>query len=371
MAGNDHGRDFDPRRFTRSVCPKKKPGSLTSFKKMMKDLIQIDASSKEPKYQQILNEVISSIEKGTLHHGQQLPSISELSGWQNVAKVTVAKAYEDLRKRGVIQARHGKGFYVANTAVRSSLNIFVLFDTLNAYKETLYFALKAGLPEGAQLSLFFHHYDRVLFETLITNNLNNYNYFMIMPHFNEDVSEVINRIPKDKLVVIDKSVDQVSGSYASVYQDFENDIYAALTSGMDLLKKYKKLTLVLSKGQFQFVPDGIIAGFKRFGQDLKMNCGITDKLTPDLIKKGEAYLIFSDRDLIEFVKNVHHEKLRLGKDIGLISYDDTPMKEILEGGITVISTDFEQMGETLSSIVNEKRLDQIANPSRLIRRKSL
>ncbi|TLV03362.1 GntR family transcriptional regulator [Dyadobacter luticola] len=337
----------------------------------MKDLIQIDARSREPKYQQILNEVISSIEKGTLNHGQQLPSISELSNWQNVAKVTVAKAYEELRQRGVILAKHGKGFYVANTEVRGVLNIFLLFDTLNPYKETLYFALKAGLPENTRLNLFFHHYDRHLFETQISNNLSNYNYFVIMPHFNEDVSAVINRIPKDKLVIIDKSVDGVTGTYAAVYQDFENDIYNALTSGLDLLKKYKKVTLVLARGQFQFVPDGIIKGFKKFAKQQEIKCAIVDNLVSGSFKKGEAYLLFSDRDMISFVKEVHTLGWKLGKDIGLISYDDTPMKEILEGGITVISTDFEGMGQTLSKMISQKQRQKIANPSALIRRKSL
>lgn len=337
----------------------------------MRDLIKIDALSKQPKYQQILNEVISSIEKGTLNHGQQLPSISELSSWQNVAKVTVAKAYEDLRKRGVIQAKHGKGFYVANTAVKGALNVFLLFDTLNAYKEILYFALISRLPEGTQLSLFFHHYDRALFDDLITNNLNNYNYFVIMPHFNEDVSATLNRIPKDRLVIIDKTAEEVSGNYAAVFQDFENDIYSALKSGMDLLKNYKKLTLVLAKGQFQFVPDGIIKGFKRFSKDFEMDCQIADQFSADMIRKQEAYLLFADRDLIDFVKHVHRTGLHLGKDVGLISYDDTPMKEILEGGITVISTDFEQMGQTLSKIIDQKLTTKTANPSSLIRRKSL
>ncbi|MCF0041145.1 GntR family transcriptional regulator [Dyadobacter fanqingshengii] len=337
----------------------------------MRDLIKIDALSKQPKYQQILNEVISSIEKGTLNHGQQLPSISELSSWQNVAKVTVAKAYEDLRKRGVIQAKHGKGFYVANTAVKGALNVFLLFDTLNAYKEILYFALKSRLPDGSQLSLFFHHYDRALFDDLITNNLNNYNYFVIMPHFNEDVSATLNRISKDRLVIIDKAAEEVSGNYAAVFQDFENDIYSALKSGLDLLKKYKKLTLVLAKGQFQFVPDGIIKGFKRFCEDFEMDCQIADQFSDDMIRKQEAYLLFADRDLIDFVKHVHRTGLHLGKDVGLISYDDTPMKEILEGGITVISTDFEQMGQTLSKIIDQKLTTKTANPSSLIRRKSL
>lgn len=337
----------------------------------MKDLIKIDARSREPKYQQILNNVISSIENGKLNHGQQLPSISELAGWQNIAKVTVAKAYEDLRKRGVIQARHGKGFYVTNTQVRGALNIFVLFDTLNAYKETLYYAMKAGLPGDARLSLFFHHYDRNLFDSLIGNNLNNYNYFVIMPHFNEDVSEVINRIPKDKLIIIDKAAEQVTGNYAAIYQDFENDIYAALDSCPDLLAKYKKLTLVLSKGQFQFVPDGIVSGFRRFGNTNQIECAVTERLNAQAIRKGEAYLLFSDRDLIEFIKHVHTGGWQLGKDVGLISYDDTPMKEILEGGITVVSTDFEYMGRTLSTMVRERQIAKIANPFSLIRRRSL
>lgn len=344
---------------------------VIAIKYIMKDLIKIDSFSKVPKYQQILNEVVASIERGTLTYGQQLPSITELSSWQNVAKVTVAKAYEDLRKLGVIQSRHGKGFYVSNTEVKSQLNIFLLFDTLNAYKETLYFALKDGLPDNTKLSIFFHHYDIELFESLIVSNLSNYNFFIIMPHFNEDVSEIMSRIPKDQLMIIDKNVPELIGDYAAVYQDFESDIYAGLTLGLQSLKKYEKLTLVLSKGHFQFVPDGIIRGFRRFGKDHDLDCDIAETYDPSIVRKGEAFLIFTDRDLIDFIKKVNQQKWTLGRDIGLISYDDTPMKEILEGGITVISTDFESMGQTLSTLVSTREKSKIANPSNLIRRSSL
>jgi DNA-binding LacI/PurR family transcriptional regulator len=47
------------------------------------------------------------------------------------------------------------------------------------------------------------------------------------------------------------------------------------------------------------------------------------------------------------------------------------MKEILEGGITVISTDFEQMGRTTGRLILERAKEQLANPTGLIRRKSL
>ena len=337
----------------------------------MKELIQIDTASNRPKYQQILEAVIASIEQGALARGQQLPSISELAEWQQVAKVTVAKAYEELRQRGVVLSQQGKGFYVASTEVRSPLNVFLLFDTFNAYKETLYYAIKEALPEGTQLHLFFHHYDRQLFGSLIQNNLGQYTYYVVMPHFNEDVSEAVGQIPKDKLVVIDKEVEKLPGEYAAVFQNFTADVFAALSSGLDRLREYRRLTLVRSSGPFQFVPAGIGEGFRRFGQALGIDCRIAEAFSPELVQPGEAYLLFADRDLIAFIRQVREQGWVLGQDVGLISYDDTPMKEILEGGITVISTDFQQMGRTAGQLINERRKEKVANPARLIRRKTL
>lgn len=337
----------------------------------MKDLIQIDVSSSRPKYQQILESILDSIENGRLAQGQQLPSISELSEWQQVAKVTVAKAYEELRQRGVISSRHGKGFYVASTNVRNPLNVFLLFDTLNAYKETLFYALQNALPDGTPISLFFHHYDRALFESHIQNSLGKFSYYVVMPHFNEDVSEVLRRIPRDKLVVVDKAVPQLEGDYAAVFQDFDADIFTALASGLDLLLPYRRLTLVLSGDHFQFIPVGICSGFTRFCQSVGLAHRIVESYQPGLVQPGEAYILFADRDLVAFVKHLHATGLKAGRDVGLISYDDTPLKEILEGGITVISTDFEEMGRTVGRMMLHKLKEKMANPSRLIRRKSL
>jgi DNA-binding transcriptional regulator YhcF (GntR family) len=337
----------------------------------MKDLILIDQGSSRPKYQQISDAIIHSIEKGILRRGQQLPSISELSLWQNIAKVTVAKAYEELQERGIIVAQHGKGFYVSSTEVRSQLNIFMLFDTLNAYKENLYYAFKESLPADTQLHLYFHHYDKQLFANLIENNLGKYNYYVIMPHFNEDVTNIAAKIPADKLVIIDKKVEGLKGEYISVYQDFEQDVYEALKSGLNLLQTYKKLTLVLSTDRFQFIPEGITSGFRKFCSQHQINAEIINTFSTALLRMGEAYLLFADRDMIDFIKEVNKQGLQLGHNIGLISYDDTPMKEILEGGITVISTDFKQMGHTAGGLIIQKSKARIANPSRLIIRKSL
>ncbi|RAK02730.1 substrate-binding family protein [Larkinella arboricola] len=333
--------------------------------------LQPQAVSGQPKYQQLIESVLTAIEHGTLAHGQQLPSISELAGTQKVAKVTVAKAYEELRQRGIIRSHHGKGFYVTSTDVRAPLNVLVIFDTLNAYKETLYDALKAALPPDTALSIFFHHYNPQVFENLIRNGVGHYNAYVIMPHFDEDVSAIVDVLPKDKLLLIDQALPQLEGSYAAVYQDFEHDIYQALMTALPTLRKYRKLTMVQSRARFQYIPSGTLAGFKRFGETAGMECTVVDDYSDDLVQPGEAYLLFADRDLIQFIKYVHRMNWRLGREVGLISYDDTPMKEILAGGITVISTDFARMGQTAGQLLAKRSRVQLANPGGLILRRSL
>lgn len=120
----------------------------------MQKLPVINSKSSMPKYRQIAQSVIDGIEKGILKKGQQLPSINELATANHIAKETITKAYTELREKGLIAARHGKGFYVAKTKAKVGLNIFVLFDTFNAYKEILYTAFKAALPGDTQFSIF-------------------------------------------------------------------------------------------------------------------------------------------------------------------------------------------------------------------------
>lgn len=331
----------------------------------------IDPALDQPKYQQLIEAVLTGIEQGTLVLGQQLPSISELAGQHGVAKVTVTKAYEALRQRGVVLSRHGKGFYVATTDVRTPLNVLVLFDTLNAYKEMLYDALKAALPPDATLNVFFHHYNRTLFESLIRNNLGRYNAYVVMPHFNDDVSAVVGLIPADKLLLIDQTIATLPGHYAAVYQDFEGDVYRALTAAAERLRQYRNLTLVRSTDHFQYIPSTLLDGFYRFGRDSGVPCAVVDNYRDDLVQPGEAFLLFAERDLIALIKQVDRTGLVLGRDVGLISYDDTPVKEILAGGITVISTDFARMGQTAGQLLTNRTRAKLANPGGLIMRQSV
>jgi len=47
------------------------------------------------------------------------------------------------------------------------------------------------------------------------------------------------------------------------------------------------------------------------------------------------------------------------------------LKEIVEGGITTISTDFTYMGKRLAQMIQSQQIQRIENPSKLTLRNSL
>lgn len=338
----------------------------------MKNKLQIEPNAQKPKYQQIVDEIIDRIQQGTLKRGDQLPTINEITGSLGVARMTVIRAYEELRERGIVAAQHGKGYYITSTNVRALMHVFVLFDAMNAYKEVLFHSLKEALGENVSIDLFFHYHDLKVFENIIINNIGNYNFYIIMPHFNEDVSEIVKQIPKDKLLLLDIDVEQLDAGYAVLYQDFEQNFYQGLSEAHELIRKYESLTLFLSKNQFQYTPKGIIRGFNRFCEEYNIKKEIVDDLDVNNLQKGHAYILFLENDLVRFVNFSNKKHFKLGEDIGLISYDDTPIKEILaEDGITTISNDFVQMGKLAGRMVHNRQKGKVASSCSLIVRGSL
>jgi DNA-binding transcriptional regulator YhcF (GntR family) len=335
------------------------------------NIITIETNSSKPKYEQIVDAIIHLIESGKLSQGTQLPSIAGLSAAQKLAKATVAKSYDALCERGIIISKHGKGFYVAKTSVKSDLNIFLLFDTFNQYKEILYYSLTQALPASTQYSIVFHHYNLDVFKSLIQNSIGKYTHYVVVPHFREDVSEIINLIPAEKLLVLDQRIKGLNAGESTIYQPFKKNIIDGLTQAKGLIKKYNNLHLILGKSHFQYVPAGTVTGFKSFAKKENISFTIDENLDLDNIRKKDAYLFFSDADMIRFVKHAELKKLKIGKDVGMISYDDTPLKEILLGGVSVISTDFENMGRMAAEVILNKDVVHLENPGGFIKRNTL
>jgi DNA-binding transcriptional regulator YhcF (GntR family) len=335
-------------------------------------MIYFDPTSSKPKYQQLIDGIIDGINSGLLEHGKQLPSINKMASEFNMARMTVTKAYDDLREKGLISSHHGKGFYVSSTNTKNALRVFILMDALTPYKEILYDSIIQHLGEDVSHNLFFHYHDIELFEELITNNLGKYNHYIILPHFNKSVARIVSKIPKDKLLVLDINVKEFSDDYSILYQNFESNIYQGLTACLDKVKKYQQLNLLLSSKSFQYTPDGIIQGFTQFCTENNLEFDIIPDLDDDYeLQVNQAYIVFREYDLIKMINWTTKQKLKVGKDIGIISYDDTPLKEIIAEGISVISNDFKKMGERAAEIIINREKGRESNEFYFIDRGSL
>ena len=333
----------------------------------LKHIFQIDETAGIPKYKQIISSVYKAIEQGNLKKGDKIPSLNEICQSFDLSRDTVMVALNELKARGVVSSVPGKGYYIDSTALDYEKRIFVLFDELNVFKEDLYNSFTSQLDNKTSVDIYFHHFNFKLFEKLVTEAAGKYSAYVIMPATFDDTYQVIRHLPNDKVYILDREKTDLE-EYPVIYQDFEQDVVDALTDGKDLLEKYDKLVMHFPGGK---EPEGRIDGFKRFCEDNKIDYEVIYSLSNRKVRKGEAYLVMSDRNLVRMVKKAALEGLTLGVDLGLVSFNDTVLKEVVAGGITTISTDFRLMGETLAELVERRKTGKLRNPSALIRRNSL
>jgi GntR family transcriptional regulator, arabinose operon transcriptional repressor len=69
-------------------------------------------SSKPPKYRKVYEDLLSAIRIGTFQPGDRLPSEAELGKQYNTSRITVAKAVNELRQKGLVSRRAGSGTHV-------------------------------------------------------------------------------------------------------------------------------------------------------------------------------------------------------------------------------------------------------------------
>ncbi len=331
----------------------------------------IKHAARTPKYQQVVDAILNSIGSDLLAQGDQIPSVNETAEQYGIARMTVVKAYDELRRRGIIEAQPGKGYYVTATDIKTDYNILLLFDELSSYKEVMYTGIKDSLPPNCRVSIFFHHYDRNVFDNLLAANLGRFTHYLVVAHFSTDVSASLEKIPPHQLTILDKIVPGLKTPVACVYQDFEQDIYNCLEQGLDLVKKYRRLNMLCPSAPLAYMPDGRNNGFIRFCEHHRLPYRILTGFDAGMAFRDEAYFVFDEPELVRLIKFCREKDWQLGKDIGIISYDDTPYKEIIDKGITVISTDFRQMGTTAAQMLLNKRIEKVHNPCQLIVRGSL
>jgi DNA-binding transcriptional regulator YhcF (GntR family) len=323
--------------------------------------INIDESAGQTKLQQLVHSITEAIALGKLKVGDILPSVNQLSSESGFSRDTVFKAYNNLKKRNIVESAPQKGYYVAG----ESFKVFMLLDDFSAFKEQLYNAFRQNLPSSYSVDLWFHHYNTEVFHQLIQNSLGRYSLYVVMNIDNKGIDPILNKIDANKLLILD--MGNAGNNLNFLLQNFNATVVSCLTQGLSEIKKYDEFILIYSEKKTPH-PVETVSAFRKFCKINKIKYRVTDKFIDTQLKEGQAYLVIKDIELVEIIKAGLKKGFQLGKDFGVISYNDTPMKEIVEGGITVISTDFRKMGEQAAEFVkNKQKLQKILSTSLILR----
>lgn len=315
---------------------------------------------------------MAAIESGKLLKNSLLPSINELSFSLEMSRDTAEKGYRNLRKLGVVDSVPGKGYFIINTDFSRKLKVCLLFNKLSTHKKIIYDSFTKTLGERAAIDFYIYNNDFALFKKMIVTKRDDYSHFVIIPHFlegGENAHEIINTIPKEKLVILDKLLPGVTGDYAAAYENFAQDIYAALEQALDRLSNYRTLKIIFPKNSY--FPHEILTGFYRFCQQYAFDHKVIHNIKDEEINPGEVYINLMEDDLVMLIERLIAQKLKIGKDVGVISYNETPLKKIILDGITTISTDFSELGAQAAEFILNGKTEKIAVPFYLNLRKSL
>jgi DNA-binding transcriptional regulator YhcF (GntR family) len=330
-------------------------------------IISIQNNRGVPKYKQIISSVEKAIEEGRLLKGEKLPSINKICLEYSLSRDTVMQGYEELKKRGIVYAILGKGYYIKSTEITIKQRIFLLFDELNIFKEDIYNSFLENIGPNAQVDIFFHHFNAKVFQKLIDDSNGNYTKYIIMPTNLVEAASIIKTLPVNDVFILDQTNPELK-NYPAVYQNHNKDIYQALVKGEPHLKKYQKMILIFPGFR---EPLGMKMGFENFCMNYNYQYEIITEFDDRKINIGEVFIIPNDRDLVRVIEKSKLQGLKLNQEFGIISYNETPLKKIVENGITTISTDFQEMGEIMAKMILQGKNEQIENNCSLLIRNSL
>lgn len=333
------------------------------------DYIKIESNG-TPKYRQIINGIINGITSGDLKVNDKLPSINELIKRFNLSQDTILNAYNHLKSKGIISSAVGKGYFVISDQTFNEHKIFVLFDNFTLYKEELYNSINSSFKGIGTIDIYFHHNNKTHYKKLISDALGNYTSYVIMTIEDEVLDQfLIDTLPPKNVYLLDLASENLKKKFPFVAQDFRKDVYRCLTSGTPYFKKYSKLRFLNSSTRPHILR--IEEGIKNYTTKNNLQYNAISTITNLKILKGDLFFVIKDRDLIKLIEKSKEDNLEIGKDFGIISYNETDLKKVINKGISTISTNFVLMGETMADLVISKSRDRIYTDANLKIRDSI
>ena len=331
-----------------------------------------------PIYKQIVEYYETAIIEGTMAPDTPLPSMSALAAELGISKETVKKSYGILCRRGLLEAKQGKGFFVACTAGFSSKRrVLMLIDTLSYYRKAFISSFSEEMGKNVDITILIHNQSLELLEYYLDRVLGKYDYYIITPHFPRDeksqaeMRRQLSRIPKWKLLLADRLPDGMHGNFGAVYQDYENDIISALAQCVPSLKFFPCLDVFRISNSLY--GDIIERAIQTFCREHRINVKLHVDLKESDIHAGQICILLNSQGDEVFYKLgeiVKKKQLRIGDNLKILSYNETPICKLLFDGLSTVSADFPMMGIRCARMIKDGQMRKEKCEFRLIRRRT-
>ena len=100
-----------------------------------------------------------------------------------------------------------------------------------------------------------------------------------------------------------------------------------------------------------YYPPKILKGFKNFCQDCGFKYIIINDIVDEPINKDEVFISVKKGCLVCVVEKKLLANLKIGVQVGIISYNEVAIKQITLNGIITFSTDFSQMQKITAELI--------------------
>lgn len=335
---------------------------------LIKKIKRLDELNDYTKHKKIVNGIITSIEEAEINQGDLLPSVNELSGQLGYSRETVVKAYKSLKERGIINARQGLGYFVANEAIDQKLNLALVLYGFQTFQQTFYNTLRKTLGEDYKIDVYFHHNNIYMYKSILQDIKLKYGMYVVAPIQSDEAAALLDAFPSNKVLIVDR-YQYLNEEVSYITQEFERSLEKVFYALKDRMSESEQVVLYYKDGVDY--PVGILKSFEKYCKEEQIANEIYKEYDISHLKKNTVYFTVGDGDLWSLLKDAKKAKLKIGTDIGILSHNDSPVKEIIVGGITTFSTDFEEMAKKVADYIMNKQLTKTIIPSKLIRRKSL
>src|SRR5437764_14522323 len=111
--------------------------------------ITIDETDRHPSYRQVADEIKALIAHGELREGMALPPVRQVAADLGVNLNTIAAAYRELQRQGLLKVRHGSGALISSNRLAQQTDA----ELRKALRASLAHMALAGLPRSEVIAI--------------------------------------------------------------------------------------------------------------------------------------------------------------------------------------------------------------------------